>query len=395
MNKKTVKSLLLLASSAAFAFGFGGIVPAASVQGAASGGYSAGDHGLLHDLEKKHTAANADPLHFTDIDFLSGTTGRAAGNGFVIGTSDGGSKWQEIYKGSWLFDEIVFPNNVKGYALAKASPNGRDYVIATADGGSTWKRVNTGNAVFRHLNVVGGTLFGYTFNGVYKSTDGGTTWKSIHVPANTRAAAFKDSQGKQGYALTVLPGGGSTVMKTTNGGISWSKVLSVPGVSSNGGELYTSGNQVWALLYGESGMSQVSYSLYASRNGGSSWNRVIAQDTAGGGPAPGKGSALAANGPASPGGHPGNMEIPSETAAYLAGGSPAGGVVGVGRSYNGGASWSNAPASIKGYDAQISFPSAKTGWLAVTSPTETAVYKTADGGVSWNQKFSIPSQLTE
>ncbi|ANS76316.1 hypothetical protein AWM70_18500 [Paenibacillus yonginensis] len=216
----------------------------------------------------------------------------------------------------------------------------------------------------------------------------------MNTPPNTRAGSFNDASGQTGYVLTVVPGGGYKVMKTSNSASSWQTVLTIPSRSVIGGELYSRAGQVWALVYGESGMSQVSYSLYASPDSGASWTRVIGQETAGGGPAPGSGKALAAKGPASPGGHPGNMALIGGSTAYLAGSSPAGGVVGVGRSYNGGRSWTNVPAVIKGYDARISFPSQKTGWLTVTSATETAVYVTHDGGVSWNQKFKIPDAVS-
>lgn len=390
MKKKwRLSTLTMLAASAALAWSIAGPSPAGSPQKASAAASNTGSQELLQDLASGH--ADADPLHFTDIDFLSDTTGRAAGNGFLIGTSDGGSHWQKIYKGSWLFDQIVFPDNVKGWALAKASEAGPDYLLKTTDGGTTWTRVNPQSMGFKHIDVVGGTVFGYTFNGVYKSTNGGTTWQKIKVPANTRGAVFDNASGSSGYALTVIPGGGYTVMKTKNGGAVWSTVLKVTSLSSSGGALYSNGKQVWALLNGEVGMSQISYSLYASRNGGSAWNRVIAQDTAGGGPAPGSGKAAASEGPASPGGHPGNMQLIGAGTAYLAGASPAGEVAGVGRSFDGGKSWLNAPASIKGYDARISFPSAKTGWLAVTSLDYSAVYLTHDGGLTWNQKLRLPN----
>ncbi|WP_138496367.1 YCF48-related protein [Paenibacillus pinistramenti] len=368
-----------------------GTAEAASASPSASAACGSGNQALLQDLQAKHKGAGETPLHFADVDFLSDTTGRAAGNGFLIGTSDGGCSWQAIYKGSWQFSQILFPGNVKGWALAAAQESGPSYLLSTSDGGSHWKRIDSaGNLSFLKISYVDGTLFGFTTNAVYKSADQAKSWKKISTPPNTRAGSFEDAAGSRGYVLTIVPGGGYKVMKTTNGGASWSRVLTIPSISNHGGAVYSSGGQVWALAYGESGMSQISYSLYASRDGGTDWTRVIAQDTAGGGPAPGSGKALAAKGPASPGGHPGNMELVGSSTAYLAGGSPAGGTVGVGRSYNAGQSWENAKASIKGYDARISFPSQKTGWLAVTSVSSSAVYVTHDGGASWNQKFQLP-----
>ncbi|MNU45429.1 hypothetical protein D3C71_342690 [compost metagenome] len=397
MAKRYFKSTLLTVAALALSIGIGSntTVIQRTEAAAASAPCASGDHGLLQNLQKKHAAADQDPLHVTDVAFLSDTTGRAAGNGFLIGTSNGGCNWQEIYTGQWQFDQIVFPNNVDGWALAQISPEAPVKLIATKDGGSHWSILSTSGQQFKKIDVLGtDTIVGYTSNGAYKSLNGGTTWAKIKTPANTRAAVFTDQAARMGWSLTVHPGTGYKLHKTTSGGASWSTVLTIPFGTAFGGELYSKGSQVWALVYGESGMSQVSYSLYASHDSGSHWNRVIAQSTAGGGPAPGNGPALAYKGPANPGGHPGNMQLIGRSTAYLAGGSPAGGKVGVGRSFDGGRSWSNIPAVLSGFDARISFPSERTGWLAVTSPTQTAVYVTHDGGGSWNKKFSLPDAVS-
>ena len=43
----------------------------------------------------------------------------------------------------------------------------------------------------------------------------------------------------------------------------------------SGADLYAHGQQVWALLYGDAGMSQQSYSLYASGNQGKNWTEYL------------------------------------------------------------------------------------------------------------------------
>lgn len=346
------------------------------------------NHGLLKQLQEQHQDNGQDALHFTDIQFLNDHVGRAAGNGFIIGTSDEGCHWQEIYTGHWQMVQIDFPNNKDGWALATVPSQQTKYLIQTSDGGSHWKRVNTSIAFDRIdlLNEKDG--FGYTATSAYKTVDGGKSFTQIPTPVNNRFASF--SNAKTGWSIVAIPNGGYKVMKTVDGGKHWSLKLKVAADSNNGGEIYSNGNQVWALLYGESGMSQVSYSLYGSTDGGAHWNRVIAQDTAGSGPAPGSGKSIVQKGPAFPGGHPGNMQLMGKNTAFLVGGSPAGEVVSVGRSYNGNKTWTNIVPSIEGYDARISFTDNKNGWLAViTSSTKSAVYMTRDGGISWNKRFSL------
>ncbi|OAB47759.1 WD40/YVTN/BNR-like repeat-containing protein [Paenibacillus antarcticus] len=347
-----------------------------------------GDHGLLQQLQKQHQGEGQSALSFTDIQFLNDHIGRASGNGFIIGTSDGGCHWQEIYTGQWQIVQIDFSDNKNGWALATLPSQQKKYLIQTSDGGSHWKNVNT-TITFDRIDLLNDQEgFGYTATSAYKTVDGGKSFSRIPTPVNNRYASFNNM--KTGWSIVVIPSGGYKVMKTVDGGKHWSLKLKVAADSNYGGEIYSNGNQVWALLYGEAGMSQVSYSLYGSTDGGSHWNRVIAQDTAGGGPAPGSGKPIAQKGPASPGGHPGNMQLIDNDMAFLAGGSPAGDVVSVGRSYNGEKSWTNITPSIEGYDARISFTNSKKGWLAVVNSSDkSAVYMTKDGGVSWNVKFSL------
>ena len=371
-----------------FPIGFIGPVSMVSAENTSAIACGNGDHGLLQSLQKQHQGEGKETLHFTDIQFLNERIGRAAGQGFIIGTSDAGCHWQEIYTGQWQIVQMDFSNNKYGWALATLPSQQTLHLIQTIDGGSHWKNVSTSNVVFNRIDLLNEKVgFGYTTTSAYKTVDGGQSFTRIPTPMNNRFASF--SSVNTGWSIVVIPNGGYKVMKTIDGGKHWSLKLMVAAGTNNGGEIYSNGNQVWALLYGESGMSQVSYSLYGSTDGGLHWIRVIAQDSAGGGPAPGKGKAMAKQGPASPGGHPGNMQIIDKSTVFLAGGSPAGDIVSVGRSYNGGQIWSNITPSIHGSSAVISFADSKNGWLAETGSTKSALYMTRDGGVSWNVKFSF------
>ncbi|UQZ34288.1 hypothetical protein C2I18_12575 [Paenibacillus sp. PK3_47] len=346
---------------------------------------STGDHGLLEKLQAKHSAAEETPLSFNDIQFLSADTGRAAGKGFMIGTSDGGCHFQKIYEGQWNFRQTSFPDNVHGWALASVQEENGVYLIGTTDGGSTWKRISESKVGFERISFTDSKHgFGYVRAFTYYTGDGGRSWSRITTPPNTRGAEFTSRT--HGWAVVVAPGEGYRVMKTADGGASWQLSLKSPFAYAESGRIYAKGDQVYALLYGGSGMSQTSYSLYASSNQGKSWNRVIAQETAGGGPAPGSGAALYKKGPAS--GKPGNMQLAGSSTAFLAGYSPAGEEVAVGRTDNGGKKWSNLPA-ISGYEGIISFPDSKAGWMAVKDFNTSSLYATEDGGMTWKLKFAF------
>lgn len=387
----TWKRIGTLALSLTLAWGLGPVYAQADVSAAAaSSTCRSGDQGLSATL-KKGSGVEDQHLQFTDIDFLNNTTGRAAGEGFLIGTSNAGCTWQPIYTGQWQFMQIDFPNNVNGFALAQMKDSAKTYLIRTTDGGSHWNRLDTPGMQFRRIDFKNKNEgYGYTYNGAYRTQDGGLSWIKIHTPANTRSVAFTTN--KQGYAVQVVPGSGYQLLRTADGGKNWTTSLKVASATWNGADLYANGKQVWAVLYGDAGMSQQSYSLYASGNEGRSWRQVFAQSTAGGGPAPGGSNVGKGKGPADPGGHPGNMSLIGDQTAYLSGGSPAAGKVGIGRSYDAGFTWENIDLKDPGYSSRISFPSAQIGRLVVTSDNEPAVYQTTDGGTSWVQKMLLPSE---
>ncbi|MDQ8733573.1 hypothetical protein [Paenibacillus sp. LHD-38] len=363
--------------AAALAIGITGVIPLTHAVGAAS----------ANDLFIG-TPAGDSTYRFSDIEFLNATTGRAAGNGFLIGTSDAGSSWQSIYKGTWQFTQLDFISNTTGWALAKSSSAGTNALIHTTDGGSSFTKIPMGSLALERIKFTDTKNgFGYTRAFAYKTSTGGKTWTKISTPANTRYAEFTDV--KHGWALIIVPGFGYKLSRTTDGGVNWSTKLTVKSSEVSGGEIYTNGSQVWARFNGGFGMSQQSYSLYGSSDNGLSWRKVISQSTAGGGAAPGGAVGVVQEGPASPGGHSSNLEL-VDGAAILGGYSPAGEVIGVGRSLGVGKTWVNLK-TIKGFESVISFISKNRGWMADTSLSSPALYGTTDGGKTWSNKLTIPS----
>lgn len=382
-TQKTRHMALTLLSAGLLAVSGWGSASPAQAAGTAATACGTGDHGLLQGLQAKLNSNGSAPPSFNDLQFLSADTGRAAGNGFMIGTSDGGCHFQEIYQGQWNFRQIDFPDNVHGWALASVQGGSAVYLITTSDGGSTWKRLSDKAVTFERIDFTDKQHgFGYNRTSTYYTADGGLSWSKISTPANTRGAEF--SSRDNGWAVVIAPGSGYRVMKTTNGGAAWTVALKSAFIYPESGRVYAKGDQVYALLYGGTGMNQTSYSLYASGNQGKSWTRVIAGDSAGGGPAPGSGAAQLTDGPAS--GKPGNMQLVGSSTAFLFGYSPAGEEVAVGRTNNSGKQWLNQP-SIPGVDGMISFTSSKAGWMAAKGLNTSSLYATEDGGATWKLKL--------
>lgn len=304
----------------------------------------------------------------------------------MIGTSDAGCHWQKIYTGSYNFMQMQFLNNSIGYALAQTNPQQPNVLLRTANGGTSFKTINTAGQRFERIQFHSISVgFGYTRAFTYKTTDAGQTWSKVATPPNTRYAHFITPD--KGW-IVVLRSGGYEVKRTIDGGRTWSDKLSVNSAAVVGGAVYgTDSSDIWVLLYGGSGMSQTSYSLYHTKDAGSHWKQIISKATAGGGPAPGK----ATDKLPGPQGRPTDMQVIGSQAAFLAAGSGALDHISLGRSLNDGATWSNLKA-VPGYEAKLSFTSAKNGWIAVTSVSEPSIYATTDSGKTWTKKITLPGE---
>lgn len=171
-----------------------------------------------------------------DVDFVDDSYGWIAGvespsgygNGRVWRTTDGGSHWvQSGYFEGWSGDygkySIDFIDRNIGYVAG--AEEGKGSVHKTTDGGQTWVEKPLGGdyPILRGLNfvsanegwVVGDDGF------IAHTTNGGDTWElqASGTGRDLRAVSFVDSQ--RGYAVAAEYGTGNTLLKTTNGGLTW------------------------------------------------------------------------------------------------------------------------------------------------------------------------------
>ena len=130
---------------------------------------------------------------------------------FYIGTATGGV-WKTVNNGTTL--EPVFDH--------EGSASIGDVAIAPRDPNVVW--VGTGEANNRQSSSWG--------DGIYKSTDGGKTWRNMGLTQSFHIARIlvdpNDYDVVYVAALGDLwaPGGERGVYKTTDGGLTWSHVLS-------------------------------------------------------------------------------------------------------------------------------------------------------------------------
>ncbi len=146
--------------------------------------------------------------------------------------------------------QMAFPSRLVGYVAGS-----RNGIYKTTDGGTTWTSINpfpalnqfpTGfpNTAITYTDIqalsdnvvfaVGNMFTSQSVRRVYRTTDGGASWVDItgNIPTispvgNLNAVLFHDIN--NGYVVT--PGG--VLLKTTNGGASWTLDLSPTGTIFN------------------------------------------------------------------------------------------------------------------------------------------------------------------
>jgi photosystem II stability/assembly factor-like uncharacterized protein len=177
----------------------------------------------------------------------------------IFKSTDGGASWNSANSGiPVLIDNVpALPNSVPCLAIDPRNPstlyaveNGyatSDGVIVagglfkSADGGGSWNPLNLGLPPNSSIDAVAvnpqspSTLYVGSIYGIFKSTDGGSDW----TPVNTGLPAFAnglpggaayfsvdslviDQQQPDTVYAAITNSIGSMVLKTTNGGASWS-----------------------------------------------------------------------------------------------------------------------------------------------------------------------------
>ncbi|MEO8450709.1 MAG: glycosyl hydrolase [Gemmatimonadota bacterium] len=186
---------------------------------------------------------------------------------FYIGTATGGV-WKTVNNGITLtpvFDSMAV-SSIGDVAIPRDDPN------------LVW--VGTGEGNNRQSSSWG--------DGVYKSTDGGRSWKNMGLKDSKQIAKIVidpvDHEVVYVAALGDLwrSGGERGIYKTTDGGVSWSKVLD-PGPDAGGTDLvmdpannkvlYAAAYQRRRAGFGFNGGGPAS-GLYKSTDAGRSWSRL-------------------------------------------------------------------------------------------------------------------------
>ncbi|KXK55629.1 MAG: serine/threonine protein kinase with PASTA sensor(s), partial [Chlorobi bacterium OLB5] len=253
-------------------------------------GFACGERGIL--LKSTNSGINwsisnlGQNYSLKKIKFINNLTGFIAGgdvipNGVIIRTTDGGSSWQTVYNDSSSLSSINFINNNTGWAAGtygyylKTTNSGSNWVRSrfetmnlneiyfidnntgfigrnsglyiSTNGGLNWLQSSTNQTV--SIQYTGNTVYAYTRTSnaffLLKSTNSGSNWQQIQVSGGQYLNMhFYNEQ--TGWIIS-----GSSIRKTTNGGINWvnqtSGSNSIYGIGIN----FIDNNNGWCVgLYG-------------------------------------------------------------------------------------------------------------------------------------------------
>ncbi|NEW07013.1 hypothetical protein GK047_13460 [Paenibacillus sp. SYP-B3998] len=319
----------------------------------------------------------------TAVRLADAKSGWIGGKGWIARTDDGGARWQVQYEGVGDVKQLFALNGKEAWAEVGDEAK----LLGTTDGGKHWAVVGKApNAAFLHF-----VTKQEAYSGNAKSVDGGKSWTTLKIPDGiTGDAYFHDKD--NGWVVKQV-NDTIEVERTQDGGKTWHSVMTRKTAASLTGAIIRSAgvNDAWIELIGDSGMTQTSYSLFHTMDGGKTWQTVLANSTAGGGPAPG----IAADdnkGPKNTGTKPGPLYVVNPEVAFMGGQCPScDKPSSVGWTKDGGKTWVNGKESFTGYgEVLLAMADTGKGWLVTNDTIQPSVmYTTSNGGVNWNKAHTF------
>jgi photosystem II stability/assembly factor-like uncharacterized protein len=170
-----------------------------------------------------------DSQHAWAVGWVNPTSNVSDSTGFILGTHDGGVHWQvQHYQDSPTISDIAFADTRVGWAIGGPWPS---MVLATTDGGAHWRHqhfpesdcdMSTVCTVDeRHVWVQSAP------DKEFASADGGQTWRTVKTGLPDKIAVTGGSwvggdmqflDAKHGW---LVGGQDPSILRTTDGGISW------------------------------------------------------------------------------------------------------------------------------------------------------------------------------
>jgi photosystem II stability/assembly factor-like uncharacterized protein len=163
---------------------------------------------------------------YRDLTFVNGTIGFAISNlGDIIKTTDGGCSWEQLISPvDFFLGRIQFTDNQTGYIIGGDDTGG--YLLKTVNAGQDWQLINLNTPDSERptgmffLNNATGFISGKKL--FRKTTDGGQTWSEVMstISENINDIRFKNAD--EAYATS----DNGKYLKSTDGGNTWQSMQS-------------------------------------------------------------------------------------------------------------------------------------------------------------------------
>lgn len=224
--------------------------------------------------------------HYQSISFPTPDTGFAVStpNNFTdpetnfLRTTNGGDTWTVSKVQGVRATDVKFLTTKRGYAIGHDLSCSCGMIASSTDGGSNWAPVtfpditslNSIAFATPNIAVVSGTK-----STILRSTDGGNNWTPIKIDATVEAGLGRImfTSPTVGYMMGISTAVGVRylVYKTTDAGLTWSKVLD--GGPGTNGPTYQSMDFVSSEIGYVTGRHN-GKAIYKTTDGGAHWTRI-------------------------------------------------------------------------------------------------------------------------
>ncbi len=190
--------------------------------------------------------------------------------GALLNSFDGGNNWRVVFSGGQFDFTKVYCFNNRFYAL--------DGSIRVSDNGSNWELLYANNNhIFKSISFVDETNWiawapGNLGDNLAFSSNAGKSWQFEHINALDKATQVHFSNALHGIAKTDYD-----ILKTSDGGQTWIKILGFSDEGDYGIGFYAVSNDlifVYSRLHQNHGGTDYGF-IWRTNDGGTTWERVV------------------------------------------------------------------------------------------------------------------------